>query len=74
MASKSRYYALGAACALFKHLETAHSLVFPPRSLRIEYQPLEGTCMVDVETAKNLELVSNVSSTLAFLARIADAL
>lgn len=61
LAVKPKYYALAAASALFKYLETTHSLIFPPRSLRIEYAPLEGTCMIDVDTAKNLELVANVS-------------
>lgn len=61
LAVKTKYYALAAASALFKYLETTYSLAFPPRSLRIEYAPLEGTCMIDVDTAVNLELVANVS-------------
>ncbi|CEQ39579.1 SPOSA6832_01105, partial [Sporobolomyces salmonicolor] len=57
---KPKYYALSAACALFKYLET-QSLTFSPRSLLIRYAPLEGTCLIDADSAKNLELVGNVS-------------
>ncbi|ORY84089.1 muts domain V-domain-containing protein, partial [Leucosporidium creatinivorum] len=57
---KPKYYALAAASALFKYLETSYSLIFPPRSLRIEYAPLDGTCMIDTETVKNLEVVANL--------------
>ncbi|GAA5943208.1 hypothetical protein JCM1841_002073 [Sporobolomyces salmonicolor] len=56
---KPKYYALSAACALFKYLET-QSLTFSPRSLLIRYAPLEGTCLVDADSAKNLELVGNL--------------
>ncbi|GAA5965994.1 hypothetical protein JCM21900_002861 [Sporobolomyces salmonicolor] len=56
---KPKYYALSAACALFKYLET-QSLTFPPRSLLIRYAPLEGTCLIDADSAKNLELVGNL--------------
>ncbi|SCV71962.1 BQ2448_4656 [Microbotryum intermedium] len=55
-----RYYALAATSALFKYLEMTYSVVFLPRSLRITYAPVEGTCLIDVETAANLELVANV--------------
>ncbi|KAI5480588.1 DNA mismatch repair protein MSH4 [Pseudohyphozyma bogoriensis] len=44
----------------FQYLEAHHSLIFPPRSLRITYAPLEGLCLIDIETSKNLELVSNL--------------
>lgn len=58
---KAKFYALAAAAALLKYLETAHALVFPPRSLCIRYSSLEGTVLIDSETAVNLELVSNVN-------------
>ncbi|SGY24217.1 BQ5605_C019g09022 [Microbotryum silenes-dioicae] len=54
------YYALAATSALFKYLEMTYSVVFSPRSLRITYAPVEGTCLIDVETAANLELVANM--------------
>ncbi|GAA5887912.1 hypothetical protein JCM6882_000800 [Rhodosporidiobolus microsporus] len=62
-ACKAKYYALSAAAALFKYLETAHGMVFPPRSVKIRYASLEGTCLIDVESAKNLELVANLLNT-----------
>ncbi|GAA6003628.1 MutS family protein MSH4 [Rhodotorula paludigena] len=57
---RNKWYALSASSALFKWLETAQSLVFPPKSLRIRYTPVEGTCLIDSESAKNLELVANL--------------
>ena len=46
---------------MFKYFEATHELVFQPRSLNIEYQTLEGLCLIDVDTATHLELVHNVS-------------
>ncbi|GAA6042058.1 hypothetical protein JCM8097_004086 [Rhodosporidiobolus ruineniae] len=59
-ACKSKYYALSAACALFKYLDASHGVVFPPKSLRIRYAPLEGTCLIDAGSARDLELVANL--------------
>lgn len=61
---KSKWYALSAAAALFKWLDSAQSLSFPPNSLRIRYAPLDGTCLIDTESARNLELVANVRPPL----------
>jgi DNA mismatch repair protein MSH4 len=57
----SRYYALSAVCALFKHAETKLNTRFASASLRIRYVPVEGTMMIDPDTARNLELVGNMS-------------
>jgi len=62
---KNKYYALSAASALFKWLET-RGRTFQARSLKIRYLPLEGTMLIDSETAKNLELVENVSMNPCF--------
>ncbi|KAJ8294310.1 MutS 4 [Rhodotorula toruloides] len=59
-ACKPKYYALSAICALFKYLETSYSLSFAPKTLKIGYSALEGTCLIDADSVKNLELVSNV--------------
>lgn len=59
-ACKPKYYALSAICALFKYLETSHSLSFAPKTLKIRYSALEGTCLIDADSVRNLELVSNV--------------
>ena len=56
-----RYYALSATCALFKHVENKLSMRFSPASLRIRYVQVDGTMMIDSETARNLELVGSMS-------------
>lgn len=60
---QNKYYALSAASALFKYLES-RGRTFGARSLKIRYLPLEGTMLIDFETAKNLESVENVSLLL----------
>lgn len=72
-AVKSKYYALSASSALFKYLESAHQLTFGLHSLHIRYSTLEGTMLIDRDTAANLELVSNVSTTFSqCLSRLTD--
>ncbi|KAJ7607391.1 muts domain V-domain-containing protein [Roridomyces roridus] len=61
IAVANKYYALSAACALFKHAETKLNTRFAAASLRIRYVPVEGTMMVDPDTARNLELVGNMA-------------
>ena len=56
-----RYYALSAACALFKYVEAQMNTRFATASLRIRYIPVEGTMMIDPDTARNLELVNNMT-------------
>jgi len=56
-----RYYALAATCALFKHAEFKLNTRFAAGSLRIRYVPVEGTMMIDPDTARNLELVGNMA-------------
>lgn len=65
-ACRNQYYSLSAAGALFHWLEQAQGLAFAPRTLRIEYEAPEGTCLIDADSAANLELVSNVRSRMAF--------
>ncbi|KAJ7938393.1 muts domain V-domain-containing protein [Mycena leptocephala] len=61
LAVANKYYALSAVCALFKHAETKLNTRFAAASLRIRYVPVEGTMMIDPDTARNLELVGNMS-------------
>ncbi|KAF7326661.1 MutS 4 [Mycena venus] len=61
LAVANKYYALSAICALFKHAETKLNTRFASGSLRIRYVPVEGTMMIDPDTARNLELVGNMS-------------
>ncbi|KAF7344644.1 MutS 4 [Mycena venus] len=57
----NKYYALSAVCALFKHAETKLNTRFASGSLRIRYVTVEGTMMIDADSARNLELVGNMS-------------
>lgn len=57
----NKYYALSATCALFKHTESRGNTRFAPASLRIQYTPVDGTMLVDPDTARNLELVGNLA-------------
>jgi DNA mismatch repair protein MSH4 len=56
-----RYYALSAISALFKHAELKLNTRYASCSLRIRYVPVEGTMMIDPDTARNLELVGNMA-------------
>ncbi|KAF8168490.1 muts domain V-domain-containing protein [Crassisporium funariophilum] len=61
LAVSNKYYALSAACALFKYAEGRMNTRFAAASLRIRYVPVEGTMMIDPDTARNLELVGNMT-------------
>ncbi|KAH6917711.1 DNA mismatch repair protein MutS [Coprinopsis sp. MPI-PUGE-AT-0042] len=61
LAVGDKYYALSAACALFKYYEAKMNTRFAAASLRIRYVPVEGTMMIDRDTARNLELVGNMT-------------
>ncbi|GAA5958826.1 hypothetical protein JCM8115_000366 [Rhodotorula mucilaginosa] len=57
---REQYYSLSAASALFRYLEHTHGIAFGPGTLKITYEPPEGTCLIDRDSARNLELVSNL--------------
>ncbi|CAE7201529.1 unnamed protein product, partial [Rhizoctonia solani] len=64
LALSKKYYALSAASALFKFVETRMNTTYAPRSVRISFRSPEGTMMIDCETTRNLELLqSNVSKS-----------
>jgi DNA mismatch repair protein MSH4 len=46
-----------------KYIDLNLSLTFAFHSLRIKYQPSEGTMMIDLSTIQSLELVQNVQNT-----------
>ena len=52
---------LSAACALFKYAEYRLNARYATGSLRIRYVQVEGTMMIDPESARNLELVGNAT-------------
>ncbi|KAI0757543.1 muts domain V-domain-containing protein [Daedaleopsis nitida] len=62
VAVSNKYYALSAASALFKHAELRLNTRFAASSLIIRYTQVKGTMMIDSSTARNLELVGNISA------------
>lgn len=57
-----RFYALSAVSALLKYVEIRLNTQFASGSLRIRFVPVEGTMMIDPETARNLEVVDNMGN------------
>jgi DNA mismatch repair protein MSH4 len=47
---------------VLKYVELALSKTFPIRSLRIKYEPSEGSMMTDLSTVRSLELVQNITN------------
>ncbi|KAI0761165.1 muts domain V-domain-containing protein [Trametes elegans] len=62
VAVSNKYYALSAASALFKHAELRLNTRFAASSLVIRYRQVEGTMLIDSDTARNLELVGNITA------------
>ncbi|GAB1599457.1 mutS protein homolog 4 [Argonauta hians] len=56
----SKYYCLATASALLKYVEFIQNIVYAPATLKIVFRGCENTTMIDVTTAKNLELVHNL--------------
>ncbi|KAF5361637.1 hypothetical protein D9758_007277 [Tetrapyrgos nigripes] len=61
LAVSNKYYVLSSVSALFKHAELRLNTRFASASLRIRCLPVDGTMMIDPESARNLELVGNLS-------------
>lgn len=59
-AVSGNYYAVCSFAAVLKYTELALSKTFPYRSLRIKYEPSEGSMMIDLATIHSLELVQNL--------------
>ena len=47
---------------VLKYVELGLSKTFPVRSLRIKYEPSEGSMMADLSTIRSLELVQNLTN------------
>ncbi|KAF2266399.1 hypothetical protein CC78DRAFT_559437 [Lojkania enalia] len=56
------YYAVCCVAAAFKYTELGLGKTFPFHSLRIKYEPSEGSMMIDVSTIYSLELVQNLQN------------
>ncbi|KAI4951263.1 hypothetical protein J4E91_003972 [Alternaria rosae] len=54
------YYAVCCIAAALKYIDLGLGLVFSAHSLRMRYEPSEGSMMIDVSTIYSLELVQNL--------------
>ncbi|KAH7077239.1 muts domain V-domain-containing protein [Paraphoma chrysanthemicola] len=54
------YYAVCCIAAVLKYIDLGMGMVFHYHSLRMRYEPSEGSMMIDVSTIHSLELVQNL--------------
>ncbi|CAG8498626.1 178_t:CDS:10 [Paraglomus occultum] len=59
----TKFYCLAATAAALKYIENQQHVFFTNQSLRFRYRGCEGTMMIDSVTARNLELIHNISKT-----------
>ncbi|XP_076243983.1 mutS protein homolog 4 [Calliopsis andreniformis] len=59
---KEKYYALAAAAALMKYVEYVQRILYIPRSMKIEFQGSPNATVIDLESARSLELVQSQCS------------
>ena len=59
-AVSGNYFAVCSFAAVLKYVELGMAKTFPFRSLRIKYEPSEGSMMIDLSTIHSLELVQNL--------------
>ncbi|KAK1074861.1 MutS protein msh4 [Friedmanniomyces endolithicus] len=60
-AVSGNYYAVCCFAAVLKYVERGMARTFPFHSLRIKYEPSEGSMMIDLSTIRSLELVQNAN-------------
>ncbi|KAJ9645092.1 MutS protein msh4 [Coniosporium tulheliwenetii] len=56
------YFAVCCIAAVLKYIELGLSKTFPFHSLRIKYEPSEGSMMIDASTIRSLELIQNLQN------------
>ncbi|KAF2499524.1 hypothetical protein BU16DRAFT_274531 [Lophium mytilinum] len=56
------YFAVCCTAAVLKYIELGLAKTFPYHSLRIKYEPSEGSMMIDVSTIYALELIQNLQT------------
>ncbi|KAF1987831.1 hypothetical protein K402DRAFT_403490 [Aulographum hederae CBS 113979] len=56
------YFAVCCFAAVLKHVELELGTTFPYHSLRIKYEPSEGSMMIDLSTIRSLELIQNIQN------------
>ncbi|KAI9693834.1 MAG: MutS protein msh4 [Bathelium mastoideum] len=63
LAIGNNYFAVCCIAAVLKYVEHAMSTTFPFHSLRIKYEPSEGSMMIDISTIRSLELIQNLENS-----------
>ncbi|KAI9053310.1 hypothetical protein LZ554_002273 [Drepanopeziza brunnea f. sp. 'monogermtubi'] len=56
------YFATCCFAAVLRYIDLSMSLTFAYHSLRIKYQPSEGSMMIDLSTIRSLELIQNLQN------------
>ncbi|KAF2237697.1 DNA mismatch repair protein-like protein MutS [Viridothelium virens] len=62
LAIGTNYFAVCCIAAALKYIELGMSTTFPFQSLRIKYEPSEGSMMIDISTIRSLELIQNLEN------------
>ncbi|KFZ13005.1 hypothetical protein V502_06805 [Pseudogymnoascus sp. VKM F-4520 (FW-2644)] len=62
VATGGNFYATCCLAASLRYMEHSLSLTFASHSLRIKYQPSEGSMMIDLSTIQSLELIQNITN------------
>ncbi|ELR02134.1 hypothetical protein GMDG_05293 [Pseudogymnoascus destructans 20631-21] len=62
VATGGNFYATCCLAASLRYMEHSLSLTFASHSLRIKYQPSEGSMMIDLSTIRSLELIQNITN------------
>ncbi|KAF2185031.1 hypothetical protein K469DRAFT_577714 [Zopfia rhizophila CBS 207.26] len=56
------YFAVCCIAAVLKYVQLGLSKTFPFHSLRVKYEPSEGSMMIDISTIYSLELIQNLQN------------
>lgn len=56
--AQRKVYAMAAACALLRYVETVRHVSFASQTIRVVYQSSEQTTAIDIDTANRLNLVT----------------
>ncbi|KAL6046684.1 MutS protein msh4 [Balamuthia mandrillaris] len=62
LSAASKYLSVASTAALIKYVEFMQKMSFAPESMKIVYQAVEGTMMIDAPSIANLELIRNQRS------------
>ncbi|KAE8448296.1 hypothetical protein EG329_009540 [Mollisiaceae sp. DMI_Dod_QoI] len=62
VAVEGNFFATCCFAAALKYIDLSMSVTFAFHSLRIKYQPSEGSMMIDLSTIQSLELIQNIQN------------